>query len=277
MSAEMGADANRRTSTISVIVPFGGADERRRSNLAACLRELRRQSYSQYEIVLVVQRLHDDEPDLSANGEVVIQLQDPLNRGFNLSWCRNVGVRRAKGEVVILWDADMIVADVKYLESVGAFPGVFASGASVYAYLNEDEGRLIQDGQAFASVIAGAHKVVPFSRTPGGFELGAAGVLVFRREWYLNVFAGYNENFFRYGWEDKEALARIRFLLGKSREERLPTIDYPFFHLPHGDRDRSNPGSNRALVDRFAAIDPGELCLRLRGAGLGDIRAPTLI
>src|SRR5438270_3588249 len=193
MSSETRVKAKRRIPTISIIVPFGGDDARRRSNLAACLRELGRQSYPQYEIVLVVQRLHDGEPDFSANVEVAIQLHDPLNRGFNLSWCRNVGVRLAKGEMVMLWDADMIVADVKYLERVGVFPGVFASGAGVYAYLNEDEGRLIRDGKAFAPVLASAHKVVSFSRTPGGFELGAAGILVFRRDWYLKVFAGYNE------------------------------------------------------------------------------------
>jgi glycosyltransferase involved in cell wall biosynthesis len=40
-----------------------------------------------------------------------------MNRGFNLSWCRNVGAKHARGEKIILMDSDMCF-ESEYLDQV---------------------------------------------------------------------------------------------------------------------------------------------------------------
>lgn len=261
---------------ISVVIPFGGSDPERAQNLAACLWHLHRQTLAPQEILLVEQSLDGAFHQRGAAGCRHIGIRDPLDRGFNLSWCRNVGVRQAAGTKVVICDSDLVIGDREFLAEIAQFTGEFGSGASEYLYATREQTEAYRATRSLESFRDGGLTYVPFTRNERGTELANGGVIVFDRDWFLNVFGGYHENFFRYGWEDAEAAVRIRHLTGRTAEE-LPRTRFRWIHLFHAQQDRTNQKLNQALAGRFAAMERELLCERMRRAGLGNPAAPSLV
>ena len=261
---------------ISVIVPFGGPDHTRRANLLDCLSHWKRQHYSNYELILVEQSLDGRCYPPERPWDHYVSIRDPQDRGFNLSWCRNVGARQAAGEMLIFCDADIVIPSPDYLKGVVTVESPFSSGAGVFIYSAREQVEAYRASGDLSLFSSGGIRYVPFTRNACGTELGNGGLVLFHRKWFLEVFGGYNENFFCYGWEDTEAARRIRFLLQTPGLE-LPRTSFPCIHLFHEAQDRSNQKRNELMAQELASINQRELCARIRGAALGKLAHPTLI
>ena len=105
---------------------------------------------------------------------------------------------------------------------------------------------------------------------------GYGAILVYNRDWFWDVFGGYNENFFRYGWEDKAATETIKSLLGKN-DENLDRIQYEAAHLNHRAKDVRNLNMNESLFNKFTSMDQSKLSNIIKEARVGKRSEPTII
>ena len=87
---------------------------------------------------------------------------------------------------------------------------------------------------------------------------------------------GYNENFFRYGWEDKATTEMIKSLLSRD-DESMHRIPYEAAHLNHRSKDVRNMNINESLFNRFTSMNQFELSNRIREANVGKRSGPTTI
>lgn len=263
---------------ISVVIPTGGNDRERNRNFFECLRCIENQSFRDYEIIVVEQSLDGGFYKKSDPRYNHIRIKDPQNRGFNLSWCRNVGARIATGETLVLMDSDFVF-ESDYFKTISEFNGMFAAGAETYYWCNtesptshwmknRDFNYFRENGGEPRSPI------FKFRSMTRGCGFGA--ILVYNRDWFCNVFGGYNENFFRYGWEDKAATETIKFLLNRT-DESMDRIPYEAAHLSHFGKDGRNLNVNEKLYYHFTSMNQSEVSKRIKNAGVGKIESPTLI
>lgn len=262
---------------LSVIIPTAGNDQQRNRNFNECLRCINEQTYKDFEIIVVEQSL--DGHFYKQNGPYKhIAINDPSNRGFNLSWCRNVGAREASGDILVLMDSDFVF-EKDYFKVISEFKGEFAAGAETYYWCNTEDPTIewmrTRDFNVFRKQGAGPKdQVFRFRSMTRGCGFGA--ILVYNREWYWNVFGGYNENFFRYGWEDKAATETIKALLGRNDETML-RIFYEAAHLNHRNKDVRNMNVNETLFYQFTRMDQNALVERIKNSNVGKKSGPTLI
>jgi glycosyltransferase involved in cell wall biosynthesis len=263
---------------ISIVIPTGGNDPGRNRNFEECLRCIREQTFRDYEIIVVEQSLDGRFYKNENPSYKHIKIKDPQNRGFNLSWCRNVGARLASGEILILMDSDFVF-EKDYFKTISEFKGNFAAGAETYYWCNmegptshwmnnRDFNYFRNNGGEPRSPI------FKFRSMTRGCGFGA--ILVYNREWYWNVFGGYNENFFRYGWEDKAATETIKFLLNRT-DETMDRIPYEAAHLSHFGKDGRNLNINEKLFYHFTAMNQRDLSNKIKKASVGKTDEPTLI
>ena len=263
---------------LSIVIPTGGNDPLRNRNFNECLKCINNQSFKDFEIIVVEQSL-DGRFYKADNTYKHIGIKDPENRGFNLSWCRNVGARQAQGEILVLMDSDFIFEN-DYFKTISEFKGEFAAGAETYYWCNrEDPTNAWLSTENFDSIrLLGSddHRsnVFKFRSMTRGCGYGA--ILVYNRDWFFDVLGGYNENFFKYGWEDKATTESIKKLLNKD-DEQLDRIPYEAFHLFHLDKDPRNLKTNEYLFNKFTAMDQLELCEKIKKINIGKIESPTLI
>lgn len=262
---------------LSIIIPTGGNDDLRNRNFKECLKCINQQTFKDFEVIVVEQSLDGNFYKESSEYNH-IKIKDPSNRGFNLSWCRNVGAREAKGEIIVLMDSDFVFEN-NYFQKISEFKGEFAAGAETYYWCNREEptsewlrtkdyNRLRERGGDWRD------PVFKFKSMTRGCGYGA--ILVYNRDWFWNVFGGYNENFFKYGWEDKAATETIKFLLGKD-DEVMDRIPYDAFHLFHLNKDSRNLKLNEELFNRFTSMDQNELVSKIKSLGVGDRNNPVLL
>jgi glycosyltransferase involved in cell wall biosynthesis len=254
---------------LSIIIPCGGKYPERVRNLHEVLKCLASQTYRDFELILVEQTVDGNFHHSDLACSKYIQLKDPGNRGFNRSWCRNVGVYNASGEIVLLMDGDYVFP-TDYLEKVLQMNDVFFSGTNLYLWSTQrqvDEYKRTGNMEAFES---SPSKLRPFLR-----GIACGGIVGFKREWYINEFVGYNENFFQYGYEDTEGVNRIQRILGKGPAE-LATIPVHVAHLYHRERDGTF-GANSRLYDMFTKWDVKKYVQVLKERGIGDIREPKML
>jgi glycosyltransferase involved in cell wall biosynthesis len=262
---------------LSIIIPTGGSDPQRDRNFKECLRCINEQSFRDFEIIVVEQSL--DNRFYKENGPYRhIGIKDPANRGFNLSWCRNVGAKNAQGETIVLMDSDFVF-EKDYFKTISEFNGEFAAGAETYYWCNTEDPTMewmrSRDFNLFRRKGAGPKDpVFKFRSMTRGCGYGA--ILVYNKDWYWNTFGGYNENFFRYGWEDKAATETIKALLGND-DESMNRIPYETAHLSHRGKDVRNMNINERLFEEYTKMDQFELTSRIKSLGVGKISSPTLL
>ena len=105
---------------------------------------------------------------------------------------------------------------------------------------------------------------------------GYGAILVYNKNWFWNTFGGYNENFFRYGWEDKAATETIKFLLNRN-DETMYRIPYEAAHLNHRSKDTKNLNLNEKLFNEFVSMDQNKLVKIIKEAEVGKKDCPSII
>ena len=254
---------------LSVIIPCGGNYPERVRNLHEVIACLQRQTYKEFELVLVEQRVDGNYYHNDIRCSKYIPISDPAGRGFNRSWCRNVGAYNASGEVVLLMDGDYVFQD-DYLEQVLKMDDVFFSGTDLYLWSSAREVEAYFATRNMKVFESSPGKLKPFLR-----GIACGGIVGFRRDWFINEFGGYNENFFKYGFEDTEAVNRIQKILNKNAHE-LATVPVHVAHLFHKERD-GKFGTNNKLYDLFAQFDVRKYVQMLKEIGVGDVKEPKML
>jgi glycosyltransferase involved in cell wall biosynthesis len=265
---------------LSIILPTGGNDHLRNRNFNECLTCIKNQTFVDYEVIVVEQSL--DNNFYKQSNSIIpykhIGIKDPQNRGFNLSWCRNVGAREAQGEIIVLMDSDFVFEN-NYFQVISEFKGEFAAGAETYYWCNmEDpttEWLRTKDFNTFRKQGAG-HRDPVFKFRSMSRGCGYGAILVYNKEWFWNTMGGYNENFFRYGWEDKATTEMIKSLLSRD-DESMYRIPYEAAHLNHRSKDVRNMNINESLFNSFTSMDQFELSNRIKEANVGKRSCPTTI
>jgi glycosyltransferase involved in cell wall biosynthesis len=265
---------------LSIILPTAGNDPQRNRNFNECLKCINSQTFRDFEVIVVEQSL--DGKVYKENNPIIqykhIAIKDPEDRGFNLSWCRNVGARQAKGDILVLMDSDFVFEN-QYFQIISQFNGKFAAGSENYYWCNhEHPTHQWINTRNFDNfrMRAGGPRDEIFKFRSMSMGCGYGAILVYDSKWYWEVFGGYNENFFRYGWEDKSATETIKVLLGKTDED-MDRIKYDTAHLSHRTKDIRNISANEKIFNIFKSLDQRELAERIKKAGVGKIDSPTLI
>ena len=265
---------------LSIILPTGGNDHLRNRNFNECLLAIKGQEFTDYEVIVVEQSLDGNfykssNPTLNYKH---IGIKDPQNRGFNLSWCRNVGAREAQGEIIVLMDSDFVF-ESDYFTVISEFKGEFAAGDETYYWCNTEEPTSewlrTRDFNLFRRRGAGPRDAVfQFRSMSRGCGYGA--ILVYNREWFWESMGGYNENFFRYGWEDKATTEMIKSLLGRDDESML-RIPYEAAHLSHMSKVVRNLNTNESLFYKFTRMNQSDLSKIIKESFVGKKSEPTVI
>jgi glycosyltransferase involved in cell wall biosynthesis len=254
---------------LSVIIPCGGNYPERVRNLHEVLLCLGQQSYRDFELILVEQSVDGKFYHSQLPCDEYIQLQDPRGRGFNRSWCRNAGAYNASGETILMMDGDYVFP-TNYLERVLEMKDVFFSGTNLYLWSTPELLKEYMQHRNMNAFERCTHRLKPFLR-----GIACGGIIGFNRQWYINEFAGYNENFFQYGFEDTEAVNRIQRILNK-RPEELATVPVHVAHLYHRERD-GKFASNSNLYNTYTAWDVKKYVRMLKEIGVGDIKEPKTL
>lgn len=272
---------NYENPKISIIIPFGGNDSLRNRNFNHCIDSIDSQKFKNFEVIIVEQSLDGNlyKDWVKKRGYNWIGINDPLDRGFNLSWCRNVGAKKAKGEKIILLDSD-ICFEPEYLENVAKSDYLFCGGSNNYHWIRDESiTRRFEKNRDFNFVYTckgdKKNSIIRFSSFSGDNGFGA--VLIFNRKWFLSVFKGYVEDFFLYGWEDKAAVEIIKKLLDLSDNKDLPFINYDLVHLSHGNKNFVNLGKNEDLYDKIKNISKDLWMNMTENLNLGSLDSPSIL
>jgi len=245
----------------------------RKRGFIAVLEAIRRQSFSDYEVIVVEQYLREIFWDNVVGGTIAkyIPVKDDSSVFFCLPWCRNVGARAASGNVLVLLDADVVFGDDYFCRVVDSFdPGVgHMVGWSRCIYLNEQGSLEYLSGSVYRT--NQAPQLIQIEAQVGFHNReGCGGVIIFDKGFYFNVLGGYNENYFRWGREDKDAMYRARALTGK-----FNFLEYDILHLYHPVKRKRRPGID--TLYRLTRSSPLEASSLLVAAELGKIEGRTLV
>jgi glycosyltransferase involved in cell wall biosynthesis len=117
--------------TLSIVIPCGGNASWRLRNLEEVLICLRSQTRKDFELILVEQSTDGQYYHDQKSCDLYLPIEDPMNRPFNRSWCRNVGAYHASGELLLLMDGDYVF-QCDYLEKVIKMEDYFFSGTNLF-------------------------------------------------------------------------------------------------------------------------------------------------
>lgn len=246
---------------ISIIIPIQRNNEIRDKNFELCLESVNNQSYEDNELIVVEQEYngkayYDDD---FCNQHIVIN--DKKERGFNLSWCRNVGAKVAHGDIILLMDSDLIISK-DYLEKVSQMQDDFASGSNQYKMTSKQNTELYYQYKHTHVFNLDTLRFTGYSKKR---NMGYGLILIFKKEFW-DRFGGFSENFFNYGYEDREASNRILSLLDKD-EDNIERIDSPVYHLHHNGRNMDNNKINRKIYEKLINVDVKKRCELFKKGG----------
>lgn len=259
-----------KAKKLSVIIPTAGNHPVRLTNLRETLKCLQTQTYPNWELVIVEQSIDGNFYHKGLPADIYLPLKDPQNRGFNISWIRNVGARIATGEVIIILDADHVF-DPEFLDKIAHFQGdPFFSCAEFFVWTTQRQKLEYLKSGDLTRILSAKNGFRPLNG-----KVGWACIIGFNRDWYITEFVGYIENFFKYGWEDVEGVHRIAKILNKKITELHKVQGVRVAHLFHGDR-RSNQ-INKKLNNMYIQQDAKLILDQLRSAKVGQKESPKLI
>lgn len=256
---------------ISIILQSCGPNEERRKNLEAILYCLEQQTYKDWEVILVEQSLDGNFYNKDFNCHQYIPIKDVKQRGVNRSWGRNAGGRVAKGDRLLFLDAD-IVFGKHYLEAITSFKGdpfFIASNYIIWSTQEEKETYLKnRDAETLLKSVNDRYE-----SNDADSPINVA--VCFERDWFFNTFGGFLENFFKWGFEDAEALDRIMKALGKSFPELHVLEKEGVAHLYHENRDRRWDFYNKNIFDYFRKFDDPIVSEAIKAANPGNLQHPS--
>jgi len=255
---------------LSVIIPIFGKDPSRFTNLTAVLDCIRKQTFRDFELIIVEQYI--DSPlwsELSEDSQVSQYFSfkgDP----FSNSWCRNIGSNMSSGDVLVHLGADTVF-DTDYFDTIyNQFaPGLeYSVGYNKLIHLS----KLGKDYYLKDKKYTTAWKK-PFytvSRGPG-FHRSCGRSQLFDRTFFFDRLGGFNENYHTHGPDDKDTIFRAYSLVGRKFNKTL----YTLLHLHH----EKFVELDLALVAeyKYTQRHPLEISQRLISEHLGDPTRRTVI
>ncbi|MBE9070818.1 glycosyltransferase family 2 protein [Leptolyngbya cf. ectocarpi LEGE 11479] len=253
---------------ISIVISIAGNSLDRWQRFQACLSCIQSQSYQNYDLHVVEQSL-DGRWYYQNSDYHYHPIIDSHMRGFNLSWCRNVGAQCATGDRLVLMDTDMVFAQDYFTHVISV--DKFALGAYAYVWTDRDTANRFYQNCNVSQLLQAKCR----ERIPALYSGGYGGIVCCDRTWYWNTFGGYLENFFNYGLEDLEAIRRVEYLFGKPRSQ-LPTLLTKVGHLYHDHERGEISKKNRRIQTVCKQIYPGHLIQAIKGK-LGDASTPFIL
>lgn len=260
---------------MSVIIPIMGKRPDRVPLFAETLQCIQQQDFRDYELIVVEQ--YSDEPmweeDVATFSPRYIAIQgSPLC----VPWCKNVGAREARSNVLVFLDADVVFGTDYFRVIMENFTSArkYSAGWDSTLWLH-------QTGlQEYLST----HTYTPnwssellqqelFIGLDGPANFGLS--IVFDKEFFRSI-GGYNENFDMWSADDKDLLTRAIAATGD--DCKLHTIPYTVLHLWHGTREKS-PTWKEDREYRLSCVSkyPLEVSRRLVEAQTGNPEHRSLI
>lgn len=180
--------------SFSVIIPWTDGDSTRREGLYALFECIKRQTFRDFEFIVV---------EMTNNGVVTYLPYKPDNHIvlkydglFNKSWVCNVAAKQAKHELLLFIDADTLF-DNDYFQIIHEFYDKYKNEF----FLPWKQCRML------------AGRDEPTERMVDAMYLqGAAHVWAVTKEFYWRI-GGMNEKYFGYGAEDLDFFERAKHLL----------------------------------------------------------------
>ena len=225
----------------TILFVIGGVERFPQFQLA--LASARAQVDIDYEIIVVEQ---SPEPlfrdKLPADVRYFHQINDPSQRGFNKSWALNRAAKEAKGENLVLLDADFLIPCHYVFDCAQKLKQVDAvRPGRLLFYLNQVSTSALFTSKKL-STISGLDCVVANTPLP----------MVTKRQSYWDI-GGHDEEFWGWGGEDTEFLDRLR-TCNIAEGGWLPII-----HLWHpAAPKKANGDRNNELYDDKMKISPND-------------------
>ena len=232
-------DAGKPTVDPEVSIIIGVRGTARLQSFQTTLASLFGQQGCRCEIVVVEQSVRPEfESHVPDSVRYIHTQATHPNMPYNRSWTLNVGARVARGRIVVLHDADMVVPArfaAVIAERMSDNFDVLRLGRYIF-YLDQPSSEGVYKGASLGDIAT----VVPIRQnncTP----------IALTREAYLRI-GGHDESFYAWGLEDVEFLNRAR-TLQLSEGTFLPVV-----HLWHEDAPNRRGDGNGPLLSKLLAI-----------------------
>jgi hypothetical protein len=248
------------TPAVSILIPIGGLGRLAQFELA--LAAARAQQMIVSEVIVVEQSAAPAlAATLPADVRYFHQLQSDPSAGFNKSWALNRAAREARGDVLIVLDADYLLPCRFAAECHRVLAEVEAVRPARLLFYLDEVSTLDLVARGDLSRISGMEKVVANNPTP----------IAIRRSTYWEI-GGHDEGYFGWGGEDSEFLDRLR-TRPISEAGWLPVV-----HAWHAPAEKKADGDrNRAFHESRMSVTASRRVSSLRTArGGGDVPTPIM-
>jgi hypothetical protein len=219
---------------LSVIIPVVGKQTDQIVNLNVTLECLRRQSFRDFELILVEQ--FEEKPLWEATARAVKAIYIPITDTscFCPSWCRNVGARAAKYSTLVMFDAGVVCGTDYLAKLIASFdPGAgYLVAFNKILWLTEGGRTSYLIGMTYHTEWSAEQVQEVESVVPTGS--GAYNLVVFDSSFYFDTLGGYSENYCGQGREDEDILTRAMSLVG---DLKLNACVYTLLHLGRLQKD----------------------------------------
>jgi predicted glycosyltransferase involved in capsule biosynthesis len=256
--------------TISIIIPITG--KWRGNNLSTCLHFLNKQSYKDFEIILVEQINckigNQQSPEkfyCNAPVDKYIAITNKINYEFNQPWMANVGAKISSGKKLLFFDGDLLVRHC-YLETLSKLDEPFIYAWDKCFHLSQTiSNKIIKRKKLIMNNYTEEHR--PAVRGHEGYAI------CIDRDFFFNKLGCYNENLFGWGGNDNEVAARARNIL---RIKPLKALREPLFHLWHPRNYTRSTNTGFVMAARFFPRDVTKRLLNNINK-LGNPKSPKII
>ena len=259
LDAQRSCITNTSDPVVSVIIGVRGTGRLEQFN--ACIDALHSQTGVDYEIIVVEQSWNPEFSSLVANDVTYIHQESTSpDMPYNRSWALNRGAMEAKGRILVLHDADMLLPK----GALAAIVEIIDRGLDAVRlprllfYLDSGSSAKVQSSRKIHGAL-GFERIIANNRTP----------LAVTRECYLEI-GGHDEGFYGWGGEDDEFMDRLR-----TRKVGEGAV-LPIVHLWHSSAAHGEAKSrNAALLQHLLAVPSEDRIDRMRCLGMGAIRPAT--
>lgn len=227
----------------SISFVLGVRGTKRLPQFQACLASLCSQTSVSAEIIVVEQSHHEEFASLIPRGVRYYHLEtENADVPYNRSWALNYGVRQARGDLVVILDADMLLPERFGAAMLDVFTCDIDAVRPIRLlfYLDQSSSAAVQEQKTLANLRA-VSSVVQNTPNP----------IVIRRDAYLEI-GGHDESFYGWGGEDNEFISRLR------TRQMAEGGFLPAVHLWHEEAPNRTGDRNAAQLQERLAIRPEE-------------------
>lgn len=238
-----------KIAPISYIIPCRNYE--RTDSIETIILSVKAQKYPHIEIIVSEQDLSSRLSKKAAPYKHILA-STSVSHLFNKALAFNMGVKEAKGEILVLHDADIIANDFYTSDVADIMKNQQRCACHLgktVVYTNQSSAAMINN----VGIVGGYPKI---ERVVGYFE---GGSLACTKDYYWEI-GGFNEDFWGYGVEDCEFYARLKY------KGFVENRHHVFLHLHHS----RFPGweehhiNNKKLGESIAKLPIEEKILRQR-------------